>query len=417
MADAVTKSQLEGYFKEVYGAELYNAIPDIGILQQMVPFRESEMLGNAFHIPVIVGNEQGVTYGGPTEDNFALNAPVAFETKDASVQGAQIVIRSAIGYKAAASAVAKGPKAFGNATKETIRRLMNSAARRVESMHLYGQSGIGIGDSSANESTTATVVTFTQPSWAPGMWVGQKGAIIQFYNLADTLVATVTISKVVSLRLRTLRVTGTTGEIAALDVALAAGDCTAFWFGAHGKEALGLDKIITTSGTLFGIDNTTHDLFKGQQYAVGGALTFDKLTDAITDQFNYGLDEDVCALVSGRTWQDLNASEAALRQYDYSYKKAMAEKGNKGINYQIMNINCEILAHPMVKEGEGFVFPKSALMRVGAYDLSLKNPGMGEDMFRELSDSTGFELRAYTDQALFSVKVAILLKLTGIVNS
>ena len=68
MAEITIKSVLEGLFKEVYGDKLYNLIPDIGMLIKEVPFRESEQLGNAFHIPVIVSDEQGATYAGPEED-------------------------------------------------------------------------------------------------------------------------------------------------------------------------------------------------------------------------------------------------------------------------------------------------------------------------------------------------------------
>src|SRR6185436_2067386 len=140
-------------------------------------------------------------------------------------------------------------------------------------------------------------------------------------------------------------------------------------------------------------------LFKGQLFDVGNVpLSFDLLTDSLVNAILYGLDEDVQVLVSPRTWQDLNKDEAALRQYDYSYKPAIAEKGNEGIKFHLMNITVEIKSHAMVKECEAFCYPKSHLRRVGAYKNSMKTPGYGEEMFRQLENNAAFELRAYTDQ-------------------
>jgi hypothetical protein len=140
MADVTVKSVLEGLFKEVYGDKLVDLIPEIGMLVKEIPFRSAEQLGNAFHLPVVVSDEQGATYAGPEEDAFTLEAPVAMATKDASVKGSQILLRSAIGFKAAAAAAKGGKAAFVNATEMIIKRLMNSITRRVEVMLLYGGS-------------------------------------------------------------------------------------------------------------------------------------------------------------------------------------------------------------------------------------------------------------------------------------
>lgn len=419
MAEITIKSVLEGLYKEVYGDKLHNLIPDIGMLIKEVPFRETEQLGNAFHIPVIVSDEQGATYAGPEEDGFALEAPEAMNTKDAVVKGSQILMRAAIGYKAAAAAAKGGKQAFVNATEMIIKRLMNSISRRVEVMLLYGGSATGIGeaDSSVNINATSTTVTFTLPTWGPGIWVGQKNASVDFYD-GVTLIGTLKVGSITDLEGAKMTFSGLAGDISAIDTALAAGNLQVFWKGAKGKEALGLDGIMTTSGLLFTIDNTVYDLFKSQLFNVGGvALSFDLLTDSLVNAILYGLDEDVQVLVSPRTWQDLNKDEAALRQYDYSYKPGMAEKGNEGIKFHLMNITVEIKSHAMVKEGEAFCYPKSHLRRVGAYEISMKTPGYGDEMFRQLENNAAFELRAYTDQALFSERPSHLIKLFGIVNS
>lgn len=415
--DVTTKAQLEGLFKQVYADRLENLIPDVGILVKSLPFRESEKLGDAFNQPVVVSDEQGASYAGSDEDAFDLEPPEAMSTKNAIVKGSQILMRAAIGYKAAASATSGGPKAFVNATELVIRRLMESITKRVEAMHLYGGSGLGEVTASSNISATETELTVDPLTWAPGLWVGTQCAKIELYDESGpTLIAEAQVGRVSDLRGGKLTVTGTAPNITAID-GFAFGVLRVYFKGARGKEALGLDKIITTAGTLFGIDNNTYDLWKGQEFDAGSAeLSFDKITDAVVDARNYGMEEDVVCLVSPRTWQDLNKNEAALRQYDASFQNE-AKKGSRSLIYQGQAGLIRVQAHPMVKEGEGFIYPTRRLRRVGAYDISMRTPGHGSEMFRHLEDKAGFELRAYTDQAMFSERPAHLVKITNIVNS
>lgn len=418
MADVTVKEQLEGLAKEVYGDGPENLIPDHSKLVKEIPFRESEMLGNAYNVPVVVSDENGVTYAGSDEDAFDLNDPEAMQTKNARVKGSQIVLRCAIGYKAAAAIASKGPKAFLNSTEYVIKRLMEQAGKRLELGLLYGGSGLGIISGTTNVNATSTILEFTTASWAAGIWIGSKNTNLDIYDSSDALVNTVGSVKVsvVNVADKEVTITGAAADITAIDAATYPGDV--FFFGAKDKEMLGLDKIITTSGTLFEIDNTVYDLFKGREFSNGSAaLSFDKLSKAMVELVNFGLDEDVKVLCSPITWQNLNQNEAALRNYDQSYKPAKGEKGNESIVYHSQNGRLEIVSHSMVKEGEAFILPMSKLKRVGAYDLSMKNPGRNNEMFRELDGRSGFEIRAYTDQALFTDHPSRLLKISGIVNS
>jgi hypothetical protein len=131
----------------------------------------------------------------------------------------------------------------------------------------------------------------------------------------------------------------------------------------------------------------------------------------------YGLEDDLTLLVAPRTWQDLNKDEAALRNYDQSYSPSKSEKGAESLKFHMQNISVEIKSHPMIKEGMALAYPKSLLKRVGAYEISMKTPGYDNEMFRLLEDKAAFELRVYTDQALFCERPSHVIKLSGIVNS
>jgi len=422
VADVTIKSQLEGLAKEVYGEGPENLIPDHAKLLKEIPFRESEMLGNAYNVPVVVSDENGVTYAGSEDDAFSLNDPEAMQTKTARVKGSQIVMRCAIGYKAAAAIASKGKKAFLNSTEYVIKRLMEQAGKRIELSLLYGASGLGQINDTTNASATSTVLSFTTASWAAGIWVGSKNSNLDIYDSTAALLNSVGPIKVVSVDVpnKKITVSADPSDITAIDAATIDGSHLAnlFFFGAKGKEMLGIDSIITTSGQLFEIDNTVYDLFKGRTFDCGSAgLSFDKLSKAMVELVNFGLDGKVKVLVNPLTWQNLNQNEAALRNYDFSYKPATGEKGNESLVYHSQNGAMEIEAHAFVKQGEGFILPMDALKRVGAYDLSMRNPGRNNEMFRELDGRSGFEIRAYTDQAIFTDHPSRLLKLTGIVNS
>src|SRR5690606_36099391 len=129
--------------------------------------------------------------------------------------------------------------------------------------------GLGVADSSVNTDTTHTVITMTAASWAPGIWAGSENAVIQVYKSADNALVSsgadsyFTINSV-SYANKTLTVSGTTTGIDALDTALAS-TATGYihWKGAKGKEPVGLDKIISNSGELFGIDAAVYALWTG----------------------------------------------------------------------------------------------------------------------------------------------------------
>jgi len=61
----------------------------------------------------------------------------------------------------------------------------------------------------------------------------------------------------------------------------------------------------------------------------------------------------------------------------------------------------EVIPSIYVKEGYAYVLATEDWIRVGATDITFKRPGYEGEFFRELNDHAGYELRCYTDQALF----------------
>ena len=412
-SSANTLDTLNGLFKEVYADDLRDLIPDGAKLLKRIPFaKRDNTLGNFYHQPVVLGHEHGVTFAGSGEDAFNLNAPVAGQIRDAQVRGTQLVLRSAIGYASAARSAEGGNKAFKQATKFLVGNMLRSITKKLEIEMLYGygggtlQDGLGYGKVG---STLGNVITIDTAHWAPGIWAGSENMPIEIRDITGAVSRGETTVTAVSFENRTITVQTLPAGVVATDV---------IWHkGAFGKEFAGVHQIITNTGTLFNISAGEFALWKGNEFsASSAALSFQKLQDAIARAVEKGLDNDVMVMVNPKTWADLLNDQAALRQYDSSYTPAQAENGAREIKFYGQNGIIEIIPSIYVKEGFAYILDEECLMRIGSTDVTFRRPGKGDEFFRELENNAGYELRAYTDQALFCHAPGRNVLVTDIVN-
>ncbi len=406
MADylgANSAATLDGNFKETYAKRIERLIPDGKKLTMKVPFlSRDKQPGNNYHQPVVLGMEHGVTHADPTEGAFALEAPIAGQIKDAVVKGYQLVLRSVMGYAQAQRSMGPGERAFEESTKFLVGNMMDSVAKKLEIQLLYGQ--MGYGTVLNPEAAAGTVVVEITPAeFAPGIWAGAEGMRVDFVR-ANALLAgasgvnapTVT---AVDLTARTITLTFPT------PTALQANDII-FHKGAFGKEMAGVHKILTNTGSLFGIDASQYTLWKGSAFApsIPSVLSFAILQQSISKGVEKGLDTDVLVMVNPGHWDDLLTQQSALRMYDSSYKSNEAENGSTSIKFHSQNGMVEIVPSIYVKEGYAYILCLEDWVRVGSTDITFERPGQPGTFFRELEDHAGFELRCYSDQAIFCAK-------------
>lgn len=405
MAANNTFQSLNGLFKEVYADKLENLIPDGVKLYKMISFAsKNKQPGNLYHQPVILGHEHGVTFAASDDDAFALNAPVAGQIRDAQVRGNPVVLRSVLGYVAASRAVQGGAQSFMDATKFLVANMLRSMTKKLEIELLYGQVGYGVVGSVAG-----LVLTISAAEWASGIWSGSEQMPIDIYS-ADGLTLRVSTSVTsVDLDNRQITVAAATGVVAT-DV---------IWHkGAKGNEFAGVHAILTNTGTLFNISASAYSLWKGNTYSAGSAsLSLAKIERAIALAVAKGLDSDVTVLVSPKTWADLLVEQAALRKYDSSFSSAQLENGAKSIKFYGQNGAVTIEPTIYCKEGYAYILAMDEFMRVGSTDVTFKRPAMEGEFFRELESNAGYELRAYTDQALFCSAPGKCVIIQGIVNT
>jgi hypothetical protein len=383
-------------------------IPDgVKLLNKIKFMSKDKQPGNLYHQPIILGLEHGVTFAGSDEDAFNLQAPVAGQVKDAQVKGSPAVLRSLLGYVAASRAALGGQKAFMDATKFLVANMLRSMAKKLEIEMLYGQVGYAVVD-----SALGAVITIETAEWAPGIWAGAEGMPIEIRDPSSgALKASV---KVLSVDMAAQTVT-CDSSVAAL---IASGDV--IWHkGAYGNEFAGIHKILTVaSGSLFNIDVGTYNLFRGNSYsAASAALSFTKLGQAATRAVEKGQEGTLLALVNVRSWQNMLTDQAALRKYDQSYSPAKMENGSKSLKFHSQNGEIEIEPSLYVKQGYAYLLNVEDWMRVGSTDITFKRPGQGEEFFRDLENSAAYELRLYTDQALFCQAPGRNTIITDIVNS
>lgn len=420
---------LNGLFKTVYGDRVQDVIPDGVILRNMIKFApKDKILGNKYAQPVIVALEQGFSYGGTAGDAFALNDSVPGQVKESEIQGYEFVLRTQISYGAVSRSLGS-EAAFENATKLVIANMVKSFAKRVEVMLWYGQSGLaeGTGSGAGQLALSGSVLTIPTAQWAPSIWSGGVNMRVEIYDETSATSLLVVPLTGVDLELRTITLgTPITGSLAAVTAAIGAGDDIRIYHqGARGNEFRGVNSIITgkTYGlapltTLFNISTTQYDLWKPVEYATGGGvLSFEKIQKAVARLVEKGLDTDVMVFVNPRTWANLLTEQAALRRYDQSYSMSKMENGSDALEFGSQNGRIRIQACGYVKEADAFIVDPGLCMRVGSTDITFRRPGRGDEFFRELENNAGYELRAYSDQALFTDSPARMAKLSGIVNS
>ncbi len=423
---------LNGLFKKIYGDKLENVIPEFTQLQMDIPFKRAKRQGLVFNQPVVIGLEQGVTYAKSGAGAFSIKSPKAGKIRPAEITGSQHVLRAAVDYESLFAGEGE-PQAFENTMGVVVRNMLESMRRRLEIDLLYGQADAGLGVISAVTVGPPDVLTLTTASWAPGIWAGMEGALLNFFAPASPPVtgrgaAAPTpedaILDSVDLDARTLTLSTTAPALtAANDVIFFAGqrntDSTIEW-----NVMVGLHKILTNTGTLFGISATTFNLWKANTIsAASGELTFTRLLKGCALTTAKGASGPMTAYINPTAWANMMSDLSALRRYDKQDGNMTYEMGAESIKFHNQTGTVTIKSHPCVKEGFAYVIANGIFKRLGATDLTFDNSrmegvgGAANQFFRPLSDHAGVEVRCFSHQALFTDAPGKNFIVTAIVNS
>lgn len=413
---------LNGLFKMVYANEITNLIPDGVKALKMYKFSEADRIGNKFNFPVKVSHPQSLTYAAAGAGAFALNDIVAGQSKNAEVDGSQIVLRDAMDYESAAKASEGGQRAFVKATRFMVEGMIEQMSKRLEIGMFYGRSNLGVIESENDTGSGTHTITLSAATFAPHIWSGMEGARIMIYasdastghaghSTNDLYITAVNVGT------RTLTLAGDNTE---LDAVVATD--LVYFKGAKTADFYGIDQIVTNTTTLFGIDAAAYPLWTGSSYAAGSAaLSLSKIEAACAQAAGKGgLDGEATCWVSLATWANLCSDMAAVRMFDSSFGK-QGVNGFESIKFYAINGPVEVIPSGYIKGGEAFILPKQNIMRIGATDMTFNIPGQAnesdERFFFPIANYAGFELRLFSHQALVIKTPAKCVKITGITNS
>lgn len=407
---------------------LKDAIPQEITLLEELPFDKSNEQGGDYTEHIITAEEAGFVHGDPTEMMSAPTA-VGLETVKASVNGYQVGIVSTLDY-AKAQRASNSKKSYADIAGKKQASGFNSIRRRVEDELWWGQYGLGKIASSANVDATNTTLTITLAHWAPWLWAGKKNHTLVVYN-SSTRVGTglFTITGVNLARgTRTITVSGASGDISALDTAVAANaDVLDLYWGGTVSGSLSFKTMVgafkaasTTSGTLFGVTLASNTDVIPQAYAAGSAaMSFAKCLEAAEALIGRGVVEALKMDVSIRTWNNLMTDQAALVRYQGKQKKL--QNGADALEFNVQGVSLEIASNGRMKESLALIRPKSSLKRIGARDISMVTPGSAGsskgDIWYHDPSRFGYSWRIWTHQAFFAEEPWRLCAVSGIVNS
>jgi hypothetical protein len=185
------------------------------------------------------------------------------------------------------------------------------------------------------------------------------------------------------------------------------------------RSAIGIHAILTqSSGALFGIDPSAFTLWRANTASAGSAaLVMDVVQEGVSRLVEKGGGEGrLCLYLSTKTWVDLIGDLAALRRFQKADGNARYEAGTEAITFWTQSGPVEIKPSIFVRGGFGYLLDLGGWSRIGAQDFAFGDPAERQ-VFHRLESKSGYDARAYANQAMFSDSVGHNTIIDNIVNS
>lgn len=394
---------------------LQDVRPEYTVIMSTVPFvGGSEKAGQDLKWPVQLSYEHGFTAHGALGDILDLRPATVSKQQQATVAPYAFSGRTQIS-EVLLSRGQGGDQSFSKALQYKIKMLQDSTALMLESVHLYGQSGLG-----AVASAAGNVITLSQAEYADMVWIGSESMPIEIRDAAGVLRGTCSIQTYDTEAL-TITVDAIPAGVVATDVIWRAGF--------YGNEGAGLQKILSSSGSgsLFGIAHSGAPLWKANQYNVGGLLSFEKVADAVSKAVSRGLSDKIMLHVHPRVFATMMPDFNTLKSTGANFKSRIfttsqevkqLNHGVYGITFIVGSVEVVLVANPFVKIGICLGVADGELMRCGSTSISYKSAGNdGENYLQRMENSAAYELRSFADEALFSTTLAKHIYFSGVTLS
>lgn len=435
---SVSSADVINLFKQVYG-DLTDLTPNDQHLSRLIPFSQKQKVGESYLEAIVLTSETGFTLSASTSA-FDLNPPRAGVVAQSSVVPYISVLSSIVPWGVISRSAGGGVRSFYDATKFIVRNNLKSHEKLQEILRFYGQApallgyvsyytGLYRGVNFTNGTGTLNGYSFTggvtttpdangyyaillaPGSFASGIWVAMEGVKVLEIGSIPVVEASGTLKGVNSeygyILVDFAPTQATT--LAPVDnlepeTAITSNVRLCFDGMQNSEDYIGINKILTTSGSLFGINTSQYSLWQGSTLDLlyTAPLTLQSLQQGVANMVNKsGMEGDLTCFVNPRSWSTLSNNDAALRMFDQSYKPKMDEAGWEQITYYSQNGKITIVPHRMVKEGEAYALFLPVWSRSGSAEVSFIVPGMPHEVIFPLQNQAGYAFRSYADQYIF----------------
>lgn len=428
-AQQVSNQSTVNVFKSVYG-KLHELGPKDYPLQREIPFAEGAKVGNDFVETFVLSHEVGWTIAGTGQDAFDINPAISGVVKETTITPSQTMLSSVLPNAFISRSAGGGAKAFADGTKHVMSNHIKSHGKLQEILRIHGQSPALLGYVSYAASGTiyrgvaytgsgtitltkadGTTVVFTNGvnttgtlgvypilmapgNYAAGIWVASENAVVYQVDSTGVIVGSGNL----------VTTDSDLGIIYVNFVPTVASSTTSHRLCFQGQEAVkdmvGMKKIMTNTGSLFGISAAQFSLWRGNTVDLGQKkFNLKAVQVGVSQAVNAGgLEEPLLILVAPRTFGGMITDEAALRKYDASYQGASAKNGFESITFYAANGTNTIMPHRMVMEGDVMGIVKTDWLRSGSAEISFQVPGIDKEMIFPLQNQAGWCVRSFSDQ-------------------
>lgn len=431
-----------GLFKKVYGKFNNLRVPGMKLLD-FIPFEGSASDGESYIEGMALTDESGHTWTGSGLALANINPANAGVVEQAEYKSYEYLLTSVIPWKVMSRSEGN-EKAFKSATKYLVSNNLESHARTLQDVVLYGQdttyglfghtsyttatyrgvaftNGTGIINSISftnGINAAGRHVLFNLGEFASGLFVGREGTV--FVEIERSSGSVVYESRLKSVNVEFGYATFEDGT------PIAASSLTSHYWAIKGMEDTtklmpGIIKIISTqSGSLFGIETSKYSRYRGIVVTGGGPnsgvkLTFGRVLDGIAYAANKGLGTptqvEQMVFMNNLAWANVLDDQMAYRRYDSSYKISSLDVGANMISFHSQIGITKLVPVSWMKEGQaiGLCRPLSAAgasenvpnrhwYRGGSSEMSFKVPGADGQLIKLLDNQTGYKYTSRSDQ-------------------
>lgn len=405
---------------EVVDTGIAEIIPNNCKLQKLRPFKQSSVPQGLKHVqPTIVRLPGGFSHiragTGPAQLNPAKAAKIErAEVVSNSIYLVDMVDKDMID-RAKGGSGGYSKAAVKQVTAVLMPALIASAKREEEICAMHGQNGRGKVTKQSTWPSISTVNGVTQvivdkTEWAGGIWAGNEGMDLAFFDDATNTFLGLANLTTVNMDTKALILDA---NLTSIFTAVAVGPIS-IWRGStrvqvngtpQYNESIGLGGILSNTGVLFNIDAAKYNLFKSPQYDVGtGRLTLGKILSMSSRASYNGTDDGVVIFVAPDTWTDLAADETTFRKWE-SGPTGPIKVGPESLAFYGASGSMAVMAHPMMKRGYAWMLNISATSKTPGGDIKQigdsewKYDDTGGDVLHYVPGYSGYEIRLRMNKA------------------